>query len=68
MVGPAVKAAIVHHRRDKKDDDKQDNEIIEHKGAPVVAHRRRHRGCTGGVKTPAATESKACSYNLFLVS
>jgi hypothetical protein len=40
LVGPAGKAAIVHHSREKKDD-KKDNEVIEHKGAAVVAHRRR---------------------------
>jgi hypothetical protein len=41
LVGPAGKAAIVHHHRDKKDDDKKDNDVIEHKGVAVAAHRRR---------------------------
>jgi hypothetical protein len=41
LVGPVGKAAAVRHHRDKKDDDKKDNDVIEHKGAAVVAHRRR---------------------------
>ncbi len=44
MVGPVGKAAAVKHHRDKKEDKKEgkeDNDVIEHKGAAVVAHRRR---------------------------
>ncbi len=45
MVGPVGKVAIVRNRKDKKDD-KKDNDVIEHKGAAVAAHRRANRGAS----------------------